>query len=83
MPATLFFIGTPAASMHKVPPHTDAIEEEPFDSIISETTRIVYGNFSRLGTIGSKERRAKLPCPISRRPVPILPTSPTEYGGKL
>ena len=41
MPATDFLIGTPALSRLKVPPHTDAMEEEPLDSRISETRRIV------------------------------------------
>ena len=70
--------GIPAASIHRVPPHTDAMDEEPLDSRISDTTRMVYGNSSRSGTIGSSERRARFPCPISRRPVPMRPTSPTE-----
>ena len=61
IPATGFFIGTPAASIQSVPPHTEAIEEEPLDSIISETTLIVYGNSSLEGTIGSSERRARFP----------------------
>jgi hypothetical protein len=41
IPATGFFNGTPACSMEMVPPQTDAIEDDPFDSIISETTLIV------------------------------------------
>ena len=41
IPATIFFIGTPAASIDKQPPQVEACEEEPFDSMISETTRIV------------------------------------------
>ena len=40
MPATCAFIGTPASISARQPPHTDAIDDEPFDSVISETTRI-------------------------------------------
>ena len=42
-PATGAFSGTPASIIDNEPPQTDAIEDEPFDSVISETTRIVYG----------------------------------------
>ena len=83
IPATGFFIFTPAANIESVPPQTVAIEDEPFDSKISETTRTVYGKSFREGIIGWSERWARLPCPISRRPVASRPTSPTEYGGKL
>ena len=41
MPATCAFKGTPADSKLKQPPHTDAMEDEPLDSVISETTRMV------------------------------------------
>jgi hypothetical protein len=37
--ATCAFIGTPASISARQPPHTDAIELEPFDSVISDTTR--------------------------------------------
>ena len=40
MPATCAFIGTPASISARLPPHTEAIEDEPFDSVISDTTRI-------------------------------------------
>ena len=39
MPATWFFIGTPASMSARDPPHTDAMELEPLDSKISDTTR--------------------------------------------
>ena len=35
------FIGTPASIIASEPPHTDAIDELPFDSRMSETIRIV------------------------------------------
>ena len=38
MPATGSLIGTPASISDKDVPHTVAIEEDPFDSVISETT---------------------------------------------
>ena len=41
MPATGRANGTPASISASELPHTDAIEEEPFDSVTSETTRIV------------------------------------------
>jgi hypothetical protein len=40
IPATCAFRGTPASINARQPPHTDAIELDPFDSVISETTRI-------------------------------------------
>ncbi|EWS54173.1 hypothetical protein X551_03034 [Methylibium sp. T29] len=40
MPATWAFSGTPASIIDRQPPQTEAIDEEPFDSVISETTRI-------------------------------------------
>ena len=39
-------IGTPASISASDDPHTLAIELDPFDSVISETRRIVYGNAS-------------------------------------
>ena len=41
MPATWFFSGTPASIMASEPPHTEAIDDEPLDSVISDTTRTV------------------------------------------
>ena len=41
MPATAAEIGTPASIMAIEPPQTDAIDEEPLDSRMSETRRIV------------------------------------------
>jgi hypothetical protein len=40
-PATGAFSGTPASIIASVPPQTVAIDDEPFDSVISETTRMV------------------------------------------
>ena len=47
MPPTGSLIGTPASIRLSVAPQTEAIELEPFDSRMSETTRIVYGNSAR------------------------------------
>ena len=41
MPAVGRFSGTPASISASDDPHTVAIDDEPFDSVISETTRIV------------------------------------------
>ena len=84
MPATGDLIGTPASIRPRVEPHTEAIEDEPFDSRISETSRIVYGNSSAVGMTGTRARSASAPWPMSRRFGPRMkPVSPTENGGKL
>ena len=84
IPATCSFIGTPAAISDKEPPHIDAWDDEPFDSVISDTTLIVYGNSSSDGITYFNALSANDPCPNSLLPgLPILPVSPTEYGGKL
>ena len=41
MPATGVFSGTPASIRASEEPQTVAIEDEPLDSVISETRRIV------------------------------------------
>ena len=41
MPATGRFMGTPASISASAPPQTLAIEDEPLDSRMSETTRNV------------------------------------------
>ena len=65
-------------------PQTVAIEDEPFDSRMSETTRIAYGQSVSLGNTANSARSASAPWPISRRPAPRRnATSPTENGGKL
>ena len=40
MPETGALIGTPASMSARVEPQVEAIEEEPFDSMISLTTRM-------------------------------------------
>ncbi len=40
-PATGATIGTPASISARAPPQTEAIDEDPFDSRMSETMRIV------------------------------------------
>ena len=72
-------IGTPASIIESVEPQTEPIDDEPFDSSVSETRRIVYGNSSAGGTIGSSARCASAPWPMSRRFGPRMkPVSPTE-----
>ncbi len=52
MPATGRGNGTPASINASEAPQTEAIDEEPFNSVISETTRIVYGKLSFEGSKG-------------------------------
>ena len=61
MPATAAFNGTPASIIARAPPHTDAIDDDPFDSRMSETTRTVYGNCSSPGIIDASARSARAP----------------------
>ncbi len=67
MPATGAMIGTPASMRARQPPQIEAIEVEPLEAMISETTRIEYGKTSSGGRIGTSERSARAPWPISRR----------------
>src|SRR4029078_2083102 len=83
-PATGALIGTPASISDSDDPQTEAIDDEPLDSRMSDTTRIVYGNSSVDGIIGTSARSASAPWPMSRRLGPRMkPASPTENGGKL
>ncbi len=61
IPATGRFSGTPASISARDVPHTVAIDDEPFDSVISDTTRMVYGNLSLPGSSGWIARHASLP----------------------
>src|SRR5580698_9039517 len=82
-PATGAFNGTPASINESDAPQMVAIDDEPFDSRMSETTRIAYGQSSNDGSTADTARSASAPWPISRRPAPRMnPTSPTENGGK-
>ena len=78
MPATGALIGTPASISDSVEPHTDAIDDDPFDSRISETSRSVYGKSAADGITGTSARSASAPWPMSRRLGPRMkPVSPT------
>ena len=70
MPATGLRSGTPASISASEPAHTVAIDDEPFDSSVSPTTRITYGKVSLVGTWRTSARLARLPWPSSRRPTP-------------
>src|SRR2546423_1055684 len=59
MPATGLRIGTPASIRASDEPHTEAIDDEPLDSRMSDTTRIVYGKSSVLGTTASSAAVAR------------------------
>src|ERR1019366_1151233 len=83
-PATGAFNGTPASISESEAPQIVAIDDDPFDSRMSETTRMAYGHWSSVGSTTERARSASAPWPISRRPAPRMnPTSPTENGGKL
>ncbi len=61
MPATGAFSGVPESISAMLEPHTDAIDVDPFDESTSETTRIVYGQSSELGSTGTIARSASTP----------------------
>ena len=61
MPDTGRFNGTPASIIAKEQPQTVAMEEEPLDSIISETKRIVYGKSSGAGSTACRALQANFP----------------------
>ncbi len=78
-PAIGWLSGMPASIIERQPPHTLAIEDEPFDSVMSETMRTVYGKDSLGGSTAASARSASMPWPISRRPGPMMRrVSPTE-----
>ena len=56
IPATGRFSGTPASISASELPQTVAIEDEPLLSVISLTTRIVYGNSVLAGSSGRTAR---------------------------
>src|SRR3989338_6147775 len=83
-PPTCAEIGTPASIKDNEDPQVEAIEVDPLDESTSETSRMVYGNFSLSGKTGIKARSARAPWPISLRLGPLTgPVSPTEKLGKL
>ena len=55
------FSGTPASIIDSEPPQTDAIEDEPLDSVISDTTRLCMGNRLPLAEPPASARHASLP----------------------
>ena len=84
MPDTGALMFTPPSMRASVPAHTVAMDDEPLDSRISLTKRMVYGHSSVGGNTGFSARSARLPCPTSRRLVPRKGrSSPVENGGKL
>jgi hypothetical protein len=60
-PAHAAFIGTPASMRASEPPHTVAMDDEPLDSRMSDTTRMVYGNASYGGSRPCSARSARAP----------------------
>ena len=61
MPATGALICTPASISDSELPQTEAIDDEPLDSRMSETTRMEYGNSSADGMTGTRARSARAP----------------------
>ena len=61
IPAHAFRTGTPASISDSEPEQTLAMDEDPFDSRMSETTRIVYGNSSWGGRRPRRLRSARAP----------------------
>ena len=84
MPATGALIGTPASISESVAPQTVAIDDEPFDSSVSETTRIVYGNSTPAAARSrSRARRASRDRLRAGPDRAAAAPRPTENGGKL
>ncbi len=54
IPAMIIERGTPASMRERTPPHTVAMDEDPLDSRMSETMRIVYGKTS--SSVGIERR---------------------------
>ena len=54
-------MGTPASISAIVEPQTEAMDEEPFDEVMSLTTLIAYGNSSSGGSTGINARSASAP----------------------
>ena len=74
--------GTPASIMASEPPQTEAIDEEPLDSVISGRADGVLEVFR--GRQQRDQRAARRPWPISRRlGTPMRPVSPVANGGML
>src|SRR5215207_1281118 len=83
IPETGAEICTPPSISARVPAQTVAIEDDPLDSRMSETTRMAYGHWSLAGSTGLSARSARFPWPISLRLVArIGRASPVLYGGK-
>ena len=61
IPAQVALIGTPASINARHPPQTEAIDDEPLDSVMSLTSRTVYGNSSSSGSTASNDRSANAP----------------------
>ena len=82
IPETLLLIFIPASIRASDPAQTDAIEDDPLDSKISDTILTVYGQSS--GITFLRARCANIPWPISLLDVPLRGlASPVEKGGKL
>ena len=74
MPATGETRGTPASISESEAPHTVAIDDDPFDSRMSETTRIAYGQDSSEGNTAETARYFNQASPNNQRSGMLLAT---------
>ena len=82
IPETLLLILIPASINARDPAQTEAIEDDPLDSKISETILTVYGQSD--GITFFRALWARFPWPTSLLEVPLNGlASPVENGGKL
>ena len=61
IPATIAFNGTPAAIKDIQDAQVEAMEVDPFDSNVSDTARIAYGNSSSEGSTAISAFSASAP----------------------
>ena len=76
MPETGALIGTPASISASVEPHTEPIDDEPFDSSVSETIRIVYGK-------SAASRDHGLERPLGERAVADVAAARAGHAARL
>ena len=75
MPPTGALIGTPASISASVDPQTEPIDDDPFDSSVSETMRIVCE------LVGRRDHR--LERPLGERTVPDVAALGAAHEGRL
>ena len=85
MPATWAFIGTPASISDRQPPQTEAIDEEPLDSVISRHHAHGVGELFLARQHGDQRAlgQAAVADFAALGASPCGPTSPVAKGGML